>query len=103
MNDNHITLRIVINELPDYTNYNSLAIYLFFEIQRAPESKLFYPEWYRCYFLWIHKQICVKVPLLSYFVSPKYPSDRAALPGISGNIDIFLWNGKKPGGLKVLA
>ena len=39
------------------------------------------------YFLYIHKQICSKLPILSYFVEPKWPS---------GNfyVSCFLWCGK---------
>ena len=28
----------------------------------------------KCYFLYVHKQICSKVPILLYFVGPKHPS-----------------------------
>ena len=34
-------------------------------------TKLFSPELHKCYFLYIHKQICSKVPTL--FVGPKHP------------------------------
>ena len=37
-------------------------------------AKLFYPELYKRYFLYIHKQICSKVPISFYFVGPKCPS-----------------------------
>ena len=37
-------------------------------------SKLFYPELHRWYFLYIHKRICSKVPILLYFVGPKRPT-----------------------------
>ena len=36
--------------------------------------KLFSPESQKCYFFYIHKQICLKVPILLYFVRPKRPS-----------------------------
>ena len=37
-------------------------------------TKLYCPELQKCYFLYIHKQICSKVPILLYFVGPKRPS-----------------------------
>ena len=37
-------------------------------------TKLFSPELHKCYFLYIPKQICSKVPVLLYFVGPKRPS-----------------------------
>ena len=37
-------------------------------------SKLFSPELHKCDFLYVHKQIRSKVPILSYFVEPKPPS-----------------------------
>ena len=37
-------------------------------------TKLFSPELHKCYFLYIHKQIRLKVPILLYFVGPKRPS-----------------------------
>ena len=36
--------------------------------------KLFSPELHKCYFLYNHKQIHSKVPMLLYFVGPKRPS-----------------------------
>ena len=38
-------------------------------------SNLYPPELQRCYFLFNHKQICLKVPILLYFVRPKRSSD----------------------------
>ena len=35
---------------------------------------LYPPELQKCYFLFNHKQICSKVPILLYFVRPKDPS-----------------------------
>ena len=40
-------------------------------------AKLFYPELYKRYFLYIHKQICSKVPISLYFVGPKRPSGKS--------------------------
>ena len=37
-------------------------------------TKLFSPELHKCYFLYVHKQIRSKVPILLYFVGPKRPS-----------------------------
>ena len=39
------------------------------------------------YFLYIHKQICSKLPILSYFVEPKWPSANCY-------VSCFLWCGK---------
>ena len=38
------------------------------------DPKLFSPELHKCYFLYIHKQIRSKVPILLYFVGPKHHS-----------------------------
>ena len=38
------------------------------------DSKLFSPELHKCYFLYVHKQIRSKVPILLYFDGPKRPS-----------------------------
>ena len=39
------------------------------EIELKP--KLFSLELHKCYFLYVHKKICSKVPILSYFVKRK--------------------------------
>ena len=36
-------------------------------------AKLFSPELHKCYFLYVHKQIRSKVPILLYYVGPKHP------------------------------
>ena len=41
---------------------------------RLWSSKLFSPELHKCYFLYNHKQIHSKVPILLNFVGPKNPS-----------------------------
>ena len=38
------------------------------------EAKGYSPELQKCYFLYIHKQICSKMSILSYFVRPKRSS-----------------------------
>ena len=38
------------------------------------KTNLYSPELQKCYFLFNHKQICSKVPILLYFVRPKHPS-----------------------------
>ena len=37
-------------------------------------SKLFSPELQKCYFLYIYKQICSRVPIFLYFYGPKHLS-----------------------------